>query len=110
MAANSRLPVMGWIERKPVSAHVWGRRLDRTEFFRLAYQIVDALKLLHAKNVVHGNIAGDSVMISAAGMAKVGGLNLTNLMTRREGQASTFQQKGNDARAVAYMTPEQISN
>ena len=109
-AGDILLLVMDWIDGKTISAHVRGRALERTEFFRLAYQIVDSIKLLHAKNVVHGNIAGDSVMINAAGMAKVGGLNLTNLMTRREGQASTFQQKGNDARAVAYMTPEQISN
>ncbi|HEY8848392.1 MAG TPA: serine/threonine-protein kinase, partial [Thermoanaerobaculia bacterium] len=109
-AGDILLLVMDWIDGKTISAHVRGRPLDRTEFFRLAYQIVDAVKLLHAKNVIHGNIAGDSVMISSAGMARVGGLNLTNLMTRREGQASTFQHKGNDARAVAYMTPEQISN
>ena len=109
-AGDILLLVMDWIDGKTISAHVRGRPLDRTEFFRLAYQIVDAVKLLHAKNVIHGDIAGDSVMINAAGMARVGGLNLTNLMTRREGQASTFQQKGNDARAVAYMTPEQISN
>ena len=104
------LLVMDWIDGKTISAHVRQRAVDRTEFFRLAYQVVDAVKLLHAKNVVHGNVAGDSVMINAAGMVKLGGLNLSNLMTRREGQASVFQQKGNDARAVAYMTPEQISN
>src|SRR5207245_1252651 len=37
------------------------------------------------------------------------GLNLSNLLPRH-GQPSAFQQKGNDARAVSYMAPEQISN
>ena len=81
---------------------------DRDEFFRIAYQLVDAVKLLHAKNLVHGNLNGDSILITPARQVKVAGLNITNFLARREGQ-SAFQQRGSDARAVSYMAPEQIS-
>lgn len=109
-AGDALLLSMEWVDGKPLTAIVHGKALDRAAFFRLAYQIVDATKLLHAKNVIHGNIAGDSILITGSEMAKMSGLNLTNLLPRREGQISSFQQKGNDARAVGYMAPEQITN
>jgi cytochrome c-type biogenesis protein CcmH/NrfG len=109
-AGDALLLIMEWVDGKPLTTTVRGKALDRAAFFRLAYQIVDATKLLHAKNVIHGNIAGDSILITASDMAKLSGLNLMNLMPRREGQISAFQQKGNDARAVGYMAPEQITN
>src|ERR1700694_997226 len=40
-AGDILLLVMDWIDGKTISAHVRGRALDRTEFFRLAYQVVD---------------------------------------------------------------------
>lgn len=108
-AGDSLLLVMEWLDAQPISKHVKGKPLDRTEFFRIAYQIADALKLLHAKNIVHGNIAGDSILILPTGQAKLAGLNLGNILPR-QGQPSQFQQKGNDLRAVSYMAPEQITN
>ncbi|HMC22868.1 MAG TPA: serine/threonine-protein kinase, partial [Thermoanaerobaculia bacterium] len=108
-AGDALVLVMEWIDGQPISARVRSHPLDRAEFFRVAYQVVDVLKLLHAKNIVHGNIAGDSILVTASGQAKLCGLNLSNFLTR-QGQPSAFQQKGNDARAVSYMAPEQISN
>jgi tetratricopeptide (TPR) repeat protein len=108
-AGDALLLVTEWIEEQPIATRVRGKPLDRAEFFRVAYQIVDAIKLLHAKNMVHGNVAGDSVLVTAAGQVKLCGLNLSNLLPR-QGQPSAFQQKGNDPRAVAYMAPEQIAN
>ncbi len=107
-AGDALLLVTEWIEGQPIATRR-GEPLDRAEFFRVAYQIVDAIKLLHAKNMVHGNVAGDSVLVTAAGQVKLCGLNLSNLLPR-QGQPSAFQQKGNDPRAVAYMAPEQIGN
>ena len=108
-AGDALILVMEWIDGQSISARVRSRPLDRAEFFRVAYQVVDALKLLHAKNIIHGNIAGDSILVTPSGQAKLGGLNLSNFLTR-QGQPSGFQQKGSDARAVSYMAPEQISN
>lgn len=107
-AGDALLLVMEWIEGQPISARARAGALNRAEFFRVAYQIVDALRLLHAKNLVHGNVAGDSILILPSGQAKLCGLNLTNLMQRQG--PSAFQQKGGDAKAVAYMAPEQVSN
>src|SRR5438132_188675 len=107
-AGDALILVMEWIDGQPISARVRNKPLDRTEFFRVAYQIIDAVKLLHAKNIVHGNITGDSIILTANGGAKLCGLNLSNLLPR-QGQPSAFQQKGNDARSVSYMAPEQIT-
>jgi len=109
VAGDALVLVMDWVDGQSVSARVKGRPLDRKEFFRVAYQSADALKLLHAKNIVHGNIAGDSILVMASGQVKVTGLNLTNLLAR-QGGPSAFQQRGGDAKAVAYMAPEQIQN
>jgi Flp pilus assembly protein TadD len=108
VAGDALIMVMDWFDGQPLSARVKTKPLDRPEFMKLAYQIADALKMLHAKNLTHSNITGDSVMISANGHARLGGLNTSNLLPR-PGQPSAFQQRGSDARAVAYMAPEQIS-
>ena len=108
-AGEALILVMEWVDGYPISAVVKNRPLDRKNFFRIAYQAIDAVKLLHAKNLVHGNIAGDSILVTEVGQVRVAGLNLSNLLVRT-GQPSAFQQRGQDAKAVAYMAPEQISN
>ena len=109
-ADDALLLVMEWFESQPVTAAFRGRAADRTEFFRVAYQLADAVKLLHGKNVLHLNIAGDSVLVAANGQVKLAGLNAATFLPRREGQGSAFSQKGSDPNAVSYMAPEQITN
>jgi hypothetical protein len=109
-ADDALLLVMEWFESQPVAVAFRGRAADRTEFFRVAYQLADAVKLLHAKNVLHLNIAGDSVLVAANGQVKLAGLNAATFLPRREGQGSAFSQKGSDPNAVSYMAPEQITN
>jgi hypothetical protein len=106
-AGESLLLVMEWFDGQPVSAVFRDKPADRTAFFRLAYQLADALKLLQAKNLIHGNITGDSVLVNAGGYLRLGGLNVGNLLSKREAP-SFYQQKSNDLRAVSYMAPEQI--
>jgi serine/threonine protein kinase/tetratricopeptide (TPR) repeat protein len=101
--------VMEFVEVQSFSQRVGGKPLSRQDFFRLAYQLVDVVKFLHTKGLVHGNINTDSVMVTPKGQVKLGGLNLTNLLVKREGVSGAYQQKGSDARSVAYMAPEQIS-
>lgn len=103
--------VMDFIpDAQPLTAWLRGEPRDRQEFFRIAYQLGDVVKLLQARNMVHGNITGDAVMIQPNGQVRLGGLNLLNLLPRKEGSSSpAFQQKGSDPRSVAYMAPEQIA-
>lgn len=109
-ADDALLLVMEWFDGRPIATAYRGRAADRTEFFRVAYQLSDAVKLMHAKNLLHLNIAGDSVLVAANGQVKLAGLNATTFLPRREGQGSTFSQKGSDPDAVGYMAPEQITN
>ena len=106
-AGDALLLVMEWFDGQPASARFRGKPADRTTFFRIAYQIADVLKLLQARTMMHGNIAGDSVLVGDDGHVRLAGLNVANLLSKRE-SPSFFQQKGNDLRAVAYMAPEQI--
>jgi Protein kinase domain len=110
VAGDSLILVMELVDGQPIAAAVRGTPVDRETFFRVAYQIGDALKLLHAKNVIHGSVSGDAILLMPRGQAKLGGFNLSTFLQKREGMPSAFQQRGSDARAVAYMAPEQITN
>ena len=101
--------VMEAIETQSVSAHLGRKPAGRAMFFRLAYQLVDAVRFLQTKGLVHGNINIDSVMVTPDGQVRLGGLNLANLFPRTDGASSQYQQKGTDIRSVAYMAPEQIT-
>ena len=100
--------VMEVVEGEPISKKLRGKPLERSELYRLAYQLVSVLKYLHTKNILHGNINADAVMVTPAGQVKLGGLNLSNLV-RRERTSAQYQQKGTDVRCVTYMAPEQIA-
>src|ERR1051325_1252784 len=106
-AGDALLLIMEWFDAQPASALFRGKAADRGAFFRIAYQLADVLKLLQARQMIHGNGAGDSVLVSDSGHVRLAGLNVINLLSKRE-TPSFFQQKGNDLRAVAYMAPEQI--
>jgi len=109
-AGDALAMVMDIVDGQSLAAKLDGKPLNKVEFFRIAYQLADVVKLLQARNIVHGNLTGDAVMITPAGQVKLGGLNLLNLMPRKEGASSpAYQQRGSDARSVAYMAPEQIS-
>lgn len=106
---DNLLMVMDVVDAQPIARKLHNTALEKTEFFRIAYQLASVVKYLHMKNILHGNIAGDSVLVTAEGQVKLAGLNIGNLL-RRENASSAYQQKGSDPRAVAYLAPEQIAN
>jgi Protein tyrosine and serine/threonine kinase len=108
-AGDMLLLVMELIDAQPVPKYLAGQPLGREALFRIAYQLAEAVKFLHLKLLVHQNIAGDSVLIQPNGQVRLAGLNVGNLMPRRDGASSAYQQKSNDPRAVAYLAPEQIA-
>ena len=101
--------VMEFLEAQPLSKRIAGKALTRGDVYRLAYQLADAVRFVQSKSLVHGNINGDSVLVTAAGQVKLGGFNLLNLLHRGDAPSAHFQQKGNDPKSVAYMAPEQIT-
>jgi len=105
-AGDVLLMAMELVEGQPLSRLAKTKPADRTEFFRIAWQLADVVKLLHVRELTHLNINGDSVMVSSTGKVRLGGLNVNNLL-KRDSQA-VFQQRAGDARSVAYMSPEQI--
>jgi hypothetical protein len=109
-ADDALVLIMEWFDGLPIATAYRGRAADRTEFFRVIYQLADAVKLMQGRNILHLNIAGDSVLVAPNGQVKLAGLNALTFLPRREGQGSAFSQKGNDPNAVSYMAPEQITN
>jgi tetratricopeptide (TPR) repeat protein len=107
---DNLLMVMDVIDGQSVTRKAAGGPVDRAEFFRLAYQLTHVAKYLHVKNLLHGNIAGDSVLVTHDGQIRLCGLNIANLLRREHNTSTAYQQKGADPRAVAYMAPEQISS
>src|SRR5688500_11051821 len=77
---DNLLLVMEFIDAQSFSKRLNGKPADRAEFFRLAYQLTDAVRFLHTKGLVHGNINTDSVLVTPAGQVKLAGLNLMNLL------------------------------
>ena len=106
---DNLLMVMERVDGLAISRKVHGKPMEKEGFFRLAYQLASVVKYLHTKNILHGNIAGDSVLLTEDGHVKLGGLNLGNLL-RRENASNAYQQKGSDPRTVMYLAPEQIAN
>jgi Tfp pilus assembly protein PilF len=106
---DNLLMIMERVDGLAISRKVHGQPMGREDFFRVAYQLASVVKYLHTKNILHGNVAGDSVLITEDGQIKLGGLNLGNLL-RRENASNAYQQKGSDPRSVAYLAPEQIAN
>lgn len=109
LAGDALLMIMDFIDGESISKRARGRAMERDEFFRVSYQLAEALRFLHAKNFLHGNINGDSVLLSSTGQVKVAGINGSNLVPRKDGSSNAYQQKGADPRTVAYLAPEQIS-
>ncbi|HEX6160342.1 MAG TPA: serine/threonine-protein kinase, partial [Thermoanaerobaculia bacterium] len=101
--------VMERIDGQSLAKHTGGKPREKAEVLRLTNQLGEVVKYLHMKGIQHGNISGDSVLIQPNGQLRLGGLNFGNLL-RRDTSSSTYQQKGSDPRAVAYMAPEQIAH
>lgn len=108
-AADNLLLVMEFIDAQSISRRVNGQPLARGDFYKLAYQLGDAVRFLHTKGITHGNINTDSVLVTPAGQIRLAGMSLTNLSPRAEGSTPAYQQKGADPKNVAYMAPEQIT-
>jgi tetratricopeptide (TPR) repeat protein len=106
---DNLLMVMELVDAQPVTRKVGGTPLEKAELLRIGYQLAGVIKYLHMKGLLHGNVAGDSVLITPEGQVRLAGLNAGNLL-RRERTSTAYQQKGNDARAVAYLAPEQIAS
>src|SRR5258708_4476176 len=110
LAGDILLMVMDFVEGEPVGRRVRAHAMERDEFFRVAYQLANALKFVHTKGLVHGNVNGDSVLLMPSGQLRLAGFNGTNLVPRKDGSSVAYQQKGNDPRSVAYLAPEQITS
>jgi tetratricopeptide (TPR) repeat protein len=100
--------IMERVEGEPLSRKLGGVAAPSVDCYRLTYQLGSVLKYLHSRQIIHGNINSDSVLVTDEGRLLLAGLNLANLL-RRGKPTDAFLQKRADLRSVAYMAPEQIA-
>lgn len=108
IVGDNLVMAMEWLEVVPLSSLAGELPLDRDRFVTIAYEVVDALKFLHLRGLVHGNVNPDSIMMTNRRQVRLGGFNAGNLL-RRDASYSAYHQKGGDPKCVAYMAPEQIT-
>jgi tRNA A-37 threonylcarbamoyl transferase component Bud32/tetratricopeptide (TPR) repeat protein len=98
--------VMEWIDGVPLSSVVRRGLPTPEQCFRLAYELLDAMQFLHDRNMIHGNITGDTVLLTPAGRVRLVGFNLGNLGRKLPDAALA---RNMDSRAMVYTPPEQIA-
>jgi serine/threonine protein kinase/tetratricopeptide (TPR) repeat protein len=94
------------VEGEPLSRILRRGLPDRIQLFRLAYELIAALEYLHGRRLVHGNVAGETVLLTRNATVKLVGFSLANLLDER-GQERA-RRRLLDPEAVAYMSPEAI--
>ncbi len=94
--------VMEYIDGETLADVIKKSPLKLTEAVNIASQVAEALKVAHAKEIVHRDIKSANVMLTTDGVAKVldFGLAKTN-------QSTMLTRMGSTLGTVAYMSPEQ---
>jgi Tfp pilus assembly protein PilF len=106
---DALLLVMDRVTAEPLSRKLGGVAATPSDCYRMAYQLGSVLKYLHSRQIIHGNVNSDSILVTAEGRLVLAGLNLANLL-RRGKPPHAYLQKRADLRSVAYMAPEQIES
>ena len=93
---------MEYIEGQTLHDYVKQGPLKLQEAVNIAGQVAEALKVAHAKDIVHRDIKSANIMLTEGGVAKVldFGLAKTN-------QSTMLTRMGSTLGTVAYMSPEQ---
>jgi dienelactone hydrolase/predicted Ser/Thr protein kinase len=99
---GSTFIVMEFIEGDSVKDKVAVRPLKLDEALAVAIQVGEALKVAHAKGVVHRDIKSANIMVTAEGLGKVMDFGLAQLSGR-----TRLTKTGSSLGTPAYMSPEQ---
>jgi len=76
------------------------------ETLEISGQIAEALKLAHARGVLHRDIKPDNFLIDSAGRVRLADLGLASIESNRDG---SLTQDGTTLGTPHYMSPEQCS-
>ncbi len=86
------------------------RPLEPAAVLKLAWQLADALRALHARRIIHGALQPDHVIATADGF-RLTGLSLAALTARddRGEERLLHSADASDLHELSYRSPEQIS-
>lgn len=83
----------------------------RPTVMKWAWQLADALKAIHAHELVHGAVNDANVIVTAAGDVKLLGTSLKMLIDRRDRGGAELLQRNDEVhlRELSHLAPEQIT-
>ncbi|KAG2140931.1 kinase-like domain-containing protein [Suillus bovinus] len=99
-----RALVSPWMENGTLSSYLTGegRTLTTMARLRILKQITEGLKYLHDKNVIHGDLTSNNVLIAADGSPRLADFGVSNIMVKSN-PAFSYQ-----TGAVRWAAPELI--
>ncbi len=99
---------MEYVEGMTLSAYLKERKIiGMVQVAEIAYQVSQALRHAHSKNVIHRDIKPDNIMITTDGVVKLADLGLAK--RKRQGE-SDITQAGTIMGTPYYMAPEQAKD
>lgn len=98
-----------WVDGEPLSKRVARALPTAEEFLKWAWQLTEALSVMHKRELVHANFSGENIVIDPAGNLRLFGLGLPALSDRRErGDLMLLGQSPSvDLDALAFKSPEE---
>lgn len=102
---------MEWIEGESGAAMARRNPASREQLVRWAYQLAEALAVMHRRDLVHGNFSPANIIIDPAGNLRLLGLTASALSDRRErGDIALMSSAGEpDLEALSYRSPEELT-
>src|SRR5262245_43720339 len=111
--------VMELLEGQNLRNAIGGKPIDTARLIELALEIVDALRIAHAKGIVHRDVKPSNIFLMTNGHAKILDFGLAKFETPSRAAASgagastitdtqSLTGDGVTVGTIAYMSPEQV--
>ena len=101
--------VMELLEGQPLNRKIDGKPLPIDELLRIAAQVVEGLRALHARGLIHRDIKPSNIFVGRDGHTKILDFGLATVAGGPDTSTTASQTViGNLVGTVAYMSPEQV--
>jgi tetratricopeptide (TPR) repeat protein len=107
---DALLSVMELVEGETLTARLRRGSPGQPEFMKIAWQLASALDQAHGREIFHGALTSDDVLLDRAGNVRLTGFGFNALSGRRErGEVLQLDIPAERVPSLAYLSPEQLS-